>query len=297
MKIIFRVALALVLAIVMLIPAAGVLAKTTTSSCTGTITINVKESTLDQQDSCTDGVVLWHFIINQIKAPTATYAPATIHVTWDNGAEEDVPYNQLSGPAAHYTTTSNAGHKVTDATAVIYCAWPGEFVLSHVNCTGYGSKSGIKFNDINKNGTQEAGEWEMPGWTIYVDYNDNGTLDAPDEPSAVTGADGSYTITGIKPGTWKIREVLQDDWYCSLPTTTDVYGHYYEETFESGTELFGNDFGNWNPEITTQSTPVTEVGGKIYPVNQFLLMVPAIALGVAILSVIGIIVRRRMIQK
>jgi len=60
------------------------------------------------------------------------------------------------------------------------------------------TKSGVKFNDLNHNGVRDAGEPGLSGWTIYVDYNDNGALDAG-EPSAVTGALGAYTISGIVP--------------------------------------------------------------------------------------------------
>src|SRR4029079_13303309 len=52
------------------------------------------------------------------------------------------------------------------------------------------TKSGTKFNDLNANGAKDAGEPGLPGWTIYVDYNDNSSLDA-NEPRAVTSADGS----------------------------------------------------------------------------------------------------------
>ena len=37
----------------------------------------------------------------------------------------------------------------------------------------------------------------LPDWTIFVDYNNNDVLDVG-EPSAVTGPDGSYTITKQK---------------------------------------------------------------------------------------------------
>ncbi len=40
---------------------------------------------------------------------------------------------------------------------------------------------GTKWNDLNGNGVRDAGEPGLAGWTIYVDANDDGTLD-PGEP-------------------------------------------------------------------------------------------------------------------
>ena len=101
-------------------------------------------------------------------------------------------------------------------------------------------KSGIKFEDLDADGAaREAGEPGLPGWTIYVDYDNDGVLDA-NEPSAVTAADGSYLISGINPGTWRVKEVGQAGWTNSFPALG-----YYEETFLSGSVLTGNDFGNW----------------------------------------------------
>src|SRR6266536_4799510 len=74
----------------------------------------------------------WHFIINQID--TEADAPATIHVTWTNGAVEDVPLDNFTGGAAHYTTTSNLDSTIATATAVIYAEWSGQFVVSHGPC-------------------------------------------------------------------------------------------------------------------------------------------------------------------
>src|SRR5690349_23895547 len=41
--------------------------------------------------------------------------------------------------------------------------------------------------------------------TVYVDYNDNGSKDGG-EPSAMTGSGGGYTITGVEPGSYKVRD-------------------------------------------------------------------------------------------
>lgn len=105
-----------------------------------------------------------------------------------------------------------------------------------------GEKSGLKFEDLDADGApRESGEPGLAGWTIYIDYNGNATLDAG-EPYAVTGTDGKYTITGIKPGTYTIYEVLQNGWTCSFPNPCN-----YEHKFYSRAAFKGNDFGNWYP--------------------------------------------------
>jgi hypothetical protein len=97
----------------------------------------------------------------------------------------------------------------------------------------------MKFHDLNANGAKDSGEGGLGGWTIYVDYNDNDVLDTG-EPYDVTASDGTYTIEGIVPGTWKVKEVGQTDWFCSYPDPC-----YHEELFNSDDDLTGNDFGNW----------------------------------------------------
>jgi hypothetical protein len=74
----------------------------------------------------------WHFVITQIDS--SANAPATIHVVWANGAEEDVPLSKFTGGTAHYVTDSNLDSTVVSATADIYVGWSGQFNLSHGPC-------------------------------------------------------------------------------------------------------------------------------------------------------------------
>lgn len=74
----------------------------------------------------------WHFVINQID--TEEHAPDSIYVTWENGAEEDVPLDKFTGGVAHYVTYSNLDSNVISATTDIYEGWEGEFNLSHGPC-------------------------------------------------------------------------------------------------------------------------------------------------------------------
>jgi hypothetical protein len=116
------------------------------------------------------------------------------------------------------------------------------------------TKSGTKFNDLNHNGVKDNGEPGLSGWTIYVDINGNGAFDTG-EPFAVTGIDGFYEITNIVPNpyeaeTYKVREIQQPGWICTLPTQQDEFGCYYEEHFAAGDVKAGNDFGNYPPELT-----------------------------------------------
>src|SRR6185312_3045794 len=121
------------------------------------------------------------------------------------------------------------------------------------------SASGMKFNDQDADGVKDSGEPGLGGWVVYVDYNNNGVKDAGepfDTTSSAALTLGEYTITGIKPGTFRIREVGQAGWTCSFPNAgaADADGQgvvtsstcFYAETFTSGgAAKTARDFGNW----------------------------------------------------
>src|SRR3989442_9921223 len=78
-----------------------------------------------------------------------------------------------------------------------------------------GTKSGVKFNDLNGNGIKDGGEPGLSGWTIlaYTDGNGDGTLSATEAvavpaATAITDVTGAYTLT-LNPGTYVVCEVRQ----------------------------------------------------------------------------------------
>ncbi|HIK51512.1 MAG TPA: choice-of-anchor J domain-containing protein, partial [Oscillatoriales cyanobacterium M59_W2019_021] len=75
---------------------------------------------------------------------------------------------------------------------------------------------GIKWNDINGNGSQDADELGLEGWTIYLDDNQNGQLDVGEE-STVTDANGEYAFTNLAGGTYTVAEEPQSGWQQTFP--------------------------------------------------------------------------------
>lgn len=76
---------------------------------------------------------------------------------------------------------------------------------------------GSVFADYDKNGTQGSGERGLPGITVYLDANDNGTLD-PGETQTATSTDlfftpdvneaGNYSFSHLAAGDYTIRAIL-----------------------------------------------------------------------------------------
>jgi hypothetical protein len=100
----------------------------------------------------------------------------------------------------------------------------------------FGSISGVKFDDLNSNATFDANEVGLAGWTIFIDANGNGTLEAT-EPTAVTNATGTYAFANIAPGNYSVREVQQPGWTQTTPNPGPV-------NLTGGANITGINFGN-----------------------------------------------------
>ena len=111
-----------------------------------------------------------------------------------------------------------------------------------------GSVAGLKWEDDNANGTRNAGDDPLSGWTIRA-YNAAGGVAA----STTTAADGTFSFT-LSPGTYTICEVLQAGWHESAPSGNtlcqglagDVAAAGYTVTVTSLGATTGRDFGNWH---------------------------------------------------
>jgi hypothetical protein len=150
-------------------------------------------------------------------------------------------YDGLSSPADGTQGTAGGFVRNEEETSDTNLRVPADNGISHISfCYDPGArKTGVKFNDLDADGVKDAGEPGLAGWTIYVDYNNNSILDA-NEPSGVTGDDGSYAIEDVDPGTWFVREVPQAGWTCSFPSPC-----HYQEAFVAFQTNSGNDFGNF----------------------------------------------------
>lgn len=130
-----------------------------------------------------------------------------------------------------------------------------------IHAVGCGTVTGTKFDDADRDGIRDPDEGGLAGWRFFVDYDGDGTLDA-DEPSAVSNANGTFTITGVKPGTYPLREVSQAGWICTTPVPCT-----YSVTL-SGNVSAGNVFGNHRlkPSILLDKTgPATAEAGSLVP--------------------------------
>ena len=101
-----------------------------------------------------------------------------------------------------------------------------------------GNVAGTVFSDANGNAARDPGEPGQANVTVYEDENGNSAQDVG-EPSAITAADGTYTITGIAPGGATIREFPPFATKCTVPAPCQR-----DVTVVSGDTVSGQDFGN-----------------------------------------------------
>ncbi len=105
--------------------------------------------------------------------------------------------------------------------------------------------SGYKWDDTDGDGVWDTGELGIAGWTINLDKDNDGTIDA----TATTDATGKYKFGGLGPGEYKVTEENQTGW---SPT---FGGDGYVIVGQSGTNVKGRsgyaetpNFGNTEPK-------------------------------------------------
>ncbi|MFN6108242.1 MAG: SdrD B-like domain-containing protein, partial [Planctomycetaceae bacterium] len=121
----------------------------------------------------------------------------------------------------------------------------GDFANFNLSSIIPGTIQGTVWSDLNANGVRDVsglGGFSDPGIagrTVFVDLNNNG-LHETSEPSAITAADGTYTISSVNPGTITILEVVPAGWSATNPSTAAR-----TVVLRNGGTLTGIDFGNY----------------------------------------------------
>lgn len=112
-----------------------------------------------------------------------------------------------------------------------YSAGNGFLVQKIGNLVPPGSISGLKYNDLNKNGIKDEGEPGLDGWTI-------GIFGGMQTSTVTTDTSGEYAFGDLQPGIYDVFEIQQPCWeQTSLPGV-------YSITLTSEQHITGIDFGN-----------------------------------------------------
>jgi hypothetical protein len=110
-----------------------------------------------------------------------------------------------------------------------------------------GCIAGQKFNDLDGDGVKESGEEGLQGWTVFLDANNNGALDSG-ERRTVTDILGNYSLTSLVSGSYHVREMPQNGWQQTKPSTGLYYptppAAAYQVALSAGQLVTGQDFGN-----------------------------------------------------
>ena len=131
-----------------------------------------------------------------------------------------------NGTGTPVTTPVPGGQKCDDA-------WVESFQTGQLS-----AGRGTKYLDSDSSGTKNGDEAGIGGFVFYVDYNDNSKLDAG-EPAAASASDGTWTISGIRPGTYNVREMADPNFTCTEPSAGCSYNiHFGGDTANVG--QFGN---------------------------------------------------------
>ncbi len=158
---------------------------------------------------------------------------------------------------------------------------PGEEIRANFGNFKKARVLGVKFNDINGNGKQDANEPNLKDWTISLykatDQNDLlATLGTPVK-TAKTDDKGAYSFGDLTPGTYKVCETQKANWTRTFPAGSDCH----EFTVTTSGQVVTASFGNKpKPQVLGAATTATLVNTGSSASKQILV-------GLSILGALG----------
>jgi hypothetical protein len=162
----------------------------------------------------------------------------------DTAASLTVPTN-LTTTA---TSSSPVGNYPIHASGAVDSNYTINFVDGTFTIIPLGTISGIIFHDYNTNGVQDPGEPGIAGQTVFLDLDGSGQFKSGD-PTAITDANGNYQFTGVRAGTYIVRQYLLGGVLVSGPSNDS-----YQATLSSGANVTGQNFAN---VLTSIGVPLT----------------------------------------
>ena len=177
--------------------------------------------------------------------PTATSANYSATVNWGDGSTSSGTIAARSGGGwqvygTHTYASSGSWLISLTVTDNGGASASGSKSATVSNPTGaFGQISGTAYNDTNFDNSREVGESGIYLSTVFVDANGDGTLDNG-EISAITAADGTYTLSNVPAGTWSIRQLPPPGYVQTAPAGAAAR----TITLTSGQVIAGIDFGD-----------------------------------------------------
>lgn len=154
-------------------------------------------------------------------------------------APDFVLASDLDGDGDADLTTTASGQLTTHfnrATPLVHLSGGATLNLDLPLVATPGMIEGLVFDDINSDTIQGPGEDGLADWSLYLDLDANGQLDAG-EPVRYTDSNGLYRFTDVAPGDHQLVISAQVGWSVGAPA-----GGAYTTTVTSGSTTVDQDF-------------------------------------------------------
>ncbi len=119
-----------------------------------------------------------------------------------------------------------------------------------------GELTGLKFEDLNGNGTRDAGENPLAGWVFHLTY----AGDHPFTLTATSTADGSFSFAGLPAGEYLLSEVTQAPYVLTTNLSQPI-------TVANGQTTGPIEVGNRRPDV--KKTFSLTVDGRVPAADSY----------------------------